>query len=146
MLYKILLEKYVDESIQKWVKTFPDEFFSLLDDLYDKEKTTARSRPQYYGKFINTYIYEPIEKGYVKRELDKKNITEDGRRKARFHQWLTQFGKEKLLIQLGRVMAVMESSKTITAFKRKIERQKGLMIAPELFDDLDELEEAHKRA
>lgn len=138
---QILLQQYVADGIKAWIKTFPDEFFSQLDKLYSKNKTTPQNRPKYYGRFINQYIYNPIENGYVKKALDKRNIADDGKRKARFHQWLTAFGKDQLLIQLGRVMGVMEGCNRIESFRRKIERMKTLSIAPELFDDLDELED-----
>ena len=131
---RILLEQYIAEGLQKWVKKFPDEFFTQLDRLYKNEKTTSRTRPKYYGNFINTYIYEPIENGYVKQELDKKNIKDNGKRKARFHQWLTDFGNSQLALQIGRVMGVMEISTNIRSFKEKIVRQKQLAIQPELFD------------
>lgn len=131
---RILLEQYISEGLQKWVKKFPDEFFIQLDKLYKNEKTTSRTRPKYYGNFINTYVYEPIENGYLKDELNKKNIKEDGKRKARFHQWLTEFGNGQLALQIGRVMGVMEISSSIRNFKEKIARQKKLSIQPELFD------------
>ena len=131
---RVLLEQYISEGLQKWVKKFPDEFFIQLDRLYNNEKTTPRRRPKYYGNFINTYIYNPIEDGYVKKELDKKNIGENGKRKACFHQWLTEFGNNQLVLQIGRVMGVMEMSTNIQNFKRKISRQKNLAIQPALFD------------
>lgn len=142
---QILLQQYVEDGIKAWIKTFPDEFFKQLDKLYSKNKTTSRNRPKYYGRFINTYIYDPIEKGYIKKELDKRNIDEDGKRKARFHQWLTKFGKDQLLIQLGRVMGVMEGCNRIESFRRKMEHMKDLSIAPELFDNLDELEDQNAK-
>jgi hypothetical protein len=132
---RILLEHYVEEEMQKWIKRFPDEFFNALDKLYKNEKTTPRSRPQYYGKFINEYIYKPIENGYVKSELNKKNILPDGKRKARFHQWLTEFGINQLILQIGRVMGVIEISPNSKRFKETIARQKSLAVQPELFDD-----------
>lgn len=135
---KLLLEQYVAVGMRKWVKTFPDSFFEQLDRLYANPTTTSRKRPQYYGKFITQYIYNPIEKGYVKKELDKLNITDEGTRKARFHQWLTDFGKNMLIMQIGRVLGKMEECKNIIQFKRRIRKQKELTIAPSLFDNLDE--------
>lgn len=132
---RMLLEQYVAEGIQKWLKRFPDRFFEQLDKLYEQEKTTSRSRPPYYGKFINKYIYEPIEQGYIKSELNKKNINEDGKRKGRFHQWLTDFGVNQLTIQIGRVMGVMEISPNLRKFKDSIARQQGLSIQSDLFED-----------
>lgn len=45
-----------------------------------------RPRPRYYGRFINRYVYDLIEHGYVKAELNKLNITDEGKRRARFYQ------------------------------------------------------------
>ncbi|MCK5113899.1 MAG: hypothetical protein KAR11_03975, partial [Phycisphaerae bacterium] len=133
---RILLQQYIKEGMQKWVKRFPDKFFEELDKLYNNPKTKATKRPQYYGKFINKYVYEPLENGFVKQELDKVNIRDDGKRKARFHQWLTEFGVNQLTIQLGRVLGVMEISPNLRKFKDTISRQKQLSIQPALFDDL----------
>lgn len=132
---RILLSKYVEEGIQKWIKRFPDKFFEELDRLYDNKKTTSRSRPPYYGKFINDHIYKPIENGYLKAELDKKNIKVDGKRIGRFHQWLTEFGASQLTMQVGRTLGVMEISPNLRKFKENIERQKGLSIQPDLFEN-----------
>jgi len=132
---RLLLEQYINDGIQKWVRRFPDKFFEELDKIYDNPKTTSRTRPQYYGKFINTYIYNPIEKGYLKEKLDELNITPEGKRKARFHQWLTEFGANQLTIQIGRVMALLEISPNLSNFKDNIRRQQGLSIQPSLFEN-----------
>ena len=76
---RILLERYIADGMQKWLLMFPDSFFLELDRLYGNAKTTSRKRPQYYGRFINKYIYDPIEHGYIKAELDKLNITDEGK-------------------------------------------------------------------
>ncbi len=137
---RLLLQQYIDDELRKWVKRFPDQFFSQLDRLYENPTLTPRKRPQYYGKFINTYVYKPIESGYVKQELDKLNITDSGKRKARFHQWLSEFGVGQLTIQIGRVMGVMEISANLRKFKDNIARQSGLspIIQLRLFEDPDD--------
>ncbi|WP_238099251.1 P63C domain-containing protein [Sulfurospirillum diekertiae] len=122
--------------MQKWVKRFPDEFFLLLDKIYVNPATSSRNRPKYYGKFINKYIYEPIERGYLKSKLDELNINDDKTRKARFHQWLTDFGASQLTLQLGKVMSMLEFSPNLDKFKENIRRQQGLTIQPKLFEDL----------
>jgi len=119
---RILVNQYIAEGLQKWTKTFPDKFFDCLDKLYENETTTSRSRPQYYGKFINKYIYDPLERGYVKKELDRLNIRDDGTRKARFFQWLSEKGKNELILQMGQVMGLMQSSANLRNFKGRFER------------------------
>jgi P63C domain len=136
---RVLLSRYIADGLKKWLLTFPDSFFTELDKLYGNEKTTSRNRPMYYGKFINKYVYEPIENGYVKAELNKLNIDEDGNRKARFHQWLSDQGRDVLIRQIGRVEARMEMFKTITSFKQAETRQKVITIAPYMFDEMNRI-------
>lgn len=131
---RLLLEQYVNEGMQKWVKRFPDEFFIELDKIYNNPKTTSRTRPRYYGGFINQYIYDPIERGFVKEELDKLNITDSGKRKARFHQWLTEFGNQQLTFKIGGVLSILKISPNLEKFKEHMRLQQGLSINPSLFD------------
>lgn len=135
---RVLLEQYITSGLQKWLKRFPDKFFQELDRLYNNARTTSQKRPLYYGRFINAYVYDPIEEGYLKEKLDTLNIAEDGKRKARFHQWLSDFGVNQLTIQIGRVLGVMEISTNLEQFKKNIAKQLGLSIQPEIFDIIDE--------
>ena len=121
---RLLLEKYITEGMQKWIHTFPDSFFVELDKLYDNETTNSHKRPQYYGHFINKYVYEPIENGYVKSKLNELNITEDGKRKGKFHQWLSNDGRNILIHHIGRVQMFMEMCPDAARFKQAAEKQK----------------------
>lgn len=123
---RYFLQQYIAEGLQKWIKTFPDDFFNELNRLYENEITLSSKRPQYYGKFINTYIYEPLENGYIKAELDKKNIRDDGTRKAKFHQWLTKFGKEQLTKQIWKVLGAMQVSTDLENAKFLLAKQAGM--------------------
>lgn len=134
-----MLNKYIAEGLQKWLHTFPDSFFSELDRLYGNPKACPRTRPQYYGKFINKYVYDPIENGYVKAELDKLNITDEGKCKARFHQWLTDECRTILTRQIGRVEGIIEMCKDIEHFKQVARRQKTITVAPYLFDEMNRI-------
>ena len=135
---RLLLSRYIAEGLQKWLYTFPDTFFAQLDRLYGNV-TTSGKRPQYYGKFINKYVYDPIENGYVKAQLDKLNIKDDGGRRARFHQWLTNEGRDVLIRQIGRVEARMEMRDDIDLFKAAEAKQKSITIAPYLFDEMNRI-------
>jgi len=101
--------------------------------------TRPRNRPVYYGRFINKYIYDAIENGYIKAELDKLNIDDEGKRKARFHQWLSEDGRDTLIRQIGRVEARMEMFKNIEGFKKAEDKQKAISIAPYMFDEMNQI-------
>ena len=136
---RLLLSKYIVEGLQKWILTFPDSFFVELDRLYGNEQTTSRKRPQYYGNFINKYVYDPIEYGYVKSKLNELNITADGKRRGRFHQWLSGEGRNILVHQIGRVQGLMEMCPSITTFKNAVSKQKKISVAPYLFDEMNQI-------
>lgn len=136
---RLLLAKYIAEGMQKWIHTFPDSFFLELDKLYNNEPTSSQKRPQYYGHFINRYVYQPIENGYVKSKLNELNIDDSGKRKARFHQWLSDGGRTVLLHQIGRVQMLMEMCQGIGQFKTAAETQKRVSIAPYLFDEMNKI-------
>lgn len=136
---RLLLSKYIVEGLRKWLPMFPDSFFAELDRLYSNETTTSRNRPQYYGKFINKYIYDPVEHGYVKSKLNELNIRDDGTRRARFHQWLTDDGRTIVTHQIGRVQGKMEDCKDIEQFKERAAKQKQVSIAPYLFDEMNRI-------
>lgn len=135
---RLLLSKYIAQGLQKWLKTFPDAFFAELDRLYGND-TSHGKRPQYYGRFINKYVYNPIENGYVKQELDKLNIDDEGKRRARFHQWLSDEGRNMLIHQIGRVQGLMEMCGDIDNFKTAAQKQKNVSVAPYLFDEMNKI-------
>lgn len=130
---RLLLQTYIAEKIREWIKTFPDDFFNELDRLYAKE-TTARTRPPYYGRFINTYVYKPIEKGLVDKALTEKY--KEDKKKHRKHQHLTDFGADQLKLQIGRITGIMSVAAGLDHFKQLFKRQKN----PSLFPDIDKYE------
>jgi len=84
----------------------------------------------------NSTDYDPIEHGSIKSEL---NIKGDGKRKARFHQWLTEDGRNLPVHQIGRVQVLMEMCDGIEQFKSTSQRQKDISIAPYLFEDMNKI-------
>lgn len=129
---RVLLETYLVDEIKAWTKQFPDQFFVELDRLYGNKNLKSSQRPLYYGKFINTYIYEPLENGFVESELQKRYI--DDEKKHRKHQHLTEFGTGQLRLQIGRVMGLMEVAPSLRWFKEKQSKQGQLS----LFDDFEQ--------
>ncbi len=136
-----LVQQYIADGLQEWVKTFPDSFFAEMDRLYGNSETTSRKRPQYYGRFINKYIYNPLESGYVKAELDKLNIRDDGTRKARFHRWLSERGRDILKSQIFRTQGAMEMCDDMDSFRKRQKKQKDVSIAPYLWDEMNKLDD-----
>lgn len=117
---RILVESYLSEEIRKWSKEFPDELFFQMDRIFGKARTTSRNRPKYYANFLRKYIYDPIEKGLVLGELDKRNPTDEkGNRAVRHHQILNdEKGLRALRAQIWQVIGILK----ISANKRRYEQ------------------------
>lgn len=77
----------------------------------------------------------------MKAKLNELNIRDDGTRRARFHQWLTDEGRDVLIRQIGRVEARMEMFPDIESFRKSEEKQKAISLAPYLFDDMNRIVE-----
>jgi hypothetical protein len=135
--FRILIESYLSEEIRKWSKEFPDEFFYQLDRIYGNEKTTSRNRPQYYAKFIRKYIYEPLEQGYLLKELDKRNpVTDRGYRLSRFHSLMNEEkGLKVVRSQLWQILGLLKSAPNKRRFESAHAKWAGKEYQGDLFDD-----------
>jgi len=128
---RVLIQTYLADEIKAWTKQFPDQFFVELDRLYGNHNLKPSQRPAYYGKFINSYIYEPLENGIVETELQTRYKADY--KKHRKHQHLTEFGVGQLRLQIGRIMGLIEVAPSIRWFKEKQSRQGQLS----LFDEME---------
>lgn len=107
-----ILEKYIRKELAVWAKRFPDDFYKELYRLRGWEwrgMTTNRiSACAYYTKDL---IYDRIAPGLL-RELEAKNpVAENGRRKGKHHQLLTEeIGVPKLAEHFGSVVTLQKIS------------------------------------
>ena len=85
-----LVALYILEERRKWQLEFRDEFYYYLNKLYGRATTNLNARPQFFAKFTNKYIYDPLEEGQVRKQLDRVNpILPSGHRKAKMHSHVT---------------------------------------------------------
>lgn len=136
--FRMLIESYMADEVRKWAKEFPDELFYQMDRIYGNEKTTSRNRPLYYAKFLRKYIYEPLEKGQILKELDKKNPTnEKGVRKHRHHSNLSEdIGLPAVRSLIWQVIAALKVSSNKNKFENNMARIMGQQYQANLWDDL----------
>ena len=120
-----ILAVYVNEEFRPWIKEeFKPSFFEQIYRLHGWEyKRGVVQRPRYIGKLINKWIYEQLPKE-VLPELRKKNpIQENGYRKKKHHQLLTEnIGLEHLRKQLDHVTMLMRASETKEEFEKLFAR------------------------
>ncbi len=103
-----ILEQFVAKEIQKWVKTFPADYYKELCRLRGVTFSENMKLPPYFGTITNDLVYSRLAPG-VLDELKQRNPATNGRRKHKQHQLLTrEIGHPKLLQHLHTVTHIMK--------------------------------------
>jgi hypothetical protein len=138
-----ILEKWISDELAKWAKMFPDEFYEQMARLRGLHYSEiATRRPAYIGRLTNDIVYERLAPG-VLAELKEKTPKDDkGRRKYRYHQWLTEdIGNPRLREHLWAVIGLMRASSNWRSFYSLLNRAfPKYTDHPQLFIDFEEHE------
>lgn len=113
-----LLDKYLLQEHAAWAKRFPDEFYREMFRLKGWQYPMPKgARPSVVGKYTLNIVYERLAPGLVD-ELNAKNPKlENGSRRVKHHQWLTdEVGHPALANHLHATMGLMRASKDWTMF------------------------------
>jgi hypothetical protein len=94
------LEIIVRKELAAWMKKFPDEFFENIYKLKGWHwPGMKKNRFSVVAYYIRDLVYERIATGLLE-ELQRKNPKDEaGRRKNKFHQWLTEDVGDPMLAQ-----------------------------------------------
>jgi P63C domain-containing protein len=113
-----ILEAYIEESLRPYVSKFSNDFFKEIYRLYGwTYKPGSNFRPQYIGKFINKYIYEPLPPSVLTRLRELNPVTEKGYRRHKHFQLLTEnVGEPHLDKQLAATTALLKISDSVPMF------------------------------
>jgi hypothetical protein len=116
-----IIALYIAPSLMPWTRRFPHEFFRETYRLHGWEyKSGSVKHPQYLGKFINKYIYDPLPPGVpaeMKRLLPKN---ENGNRRAKLWQTMTiGTGIPHLDRQITTVLTIMQLSASKAVFEQQ---------------------------
>ena len=135
--FRLLIESYMADEVRKWSKEFPDELFFQMDRIYGNQPTTSRNRPLYYAKFLRKYIYEPLEKGEVLKELDTRNpVVKGSTRKGRHHSNLSEnIGLPAVRSQIWQVVAALKMSANKPKYESNFARMMGQSYQTDLFEE-----------
>jgi len=117
-----ILEQFIAKELRRWVKTFPLDYFKELCRLRGVVFAPNLQMPQYFGHLTNNVIYSRLAPG-VLQELKRVNPVENGKRKVKHHQHLSEtIGNPALLQHLGSVVTIMKLSETWDGFLRTIDK------------------------
>lgn len=117
-----ILESFIDKELQRWVRTFPTEYYEQMFRLrgldYPRDNV---QRPQYFGVLTNDIVYKRLAPGVLDELKRVAEKNEAGRPKHKYFQRLTSnVGYPKLREHLGAVVAVMRLSKDWADFTHKL--------------------------
>ena len=120
-----ILDQYLNNEFSKWAKRFPDDFyiniFRLKGWKFTAENIRKGKRPGIVGSYTNDIVYERLAPGILE-EIKKRNKDEQGNKKAKNHQFLTDHtGIPSLNAHLNGIIALMKASKTWEQFRKMLE-------------------------
>jgi P63C domain len=119
-----ILSYYVQEELQPWTKTFPDEFFRQIYRLQDWEyRPGTAKRTPYVGKLINKYIYDQLPPGVLDELRELNPVTDKGWRRHKHFQYLTsETGNKHLDRQISTVTTLMRIAEDKEQFEDLFEK------------------------
>lgn len=119
-----ILNRYLQDELRKWTKTFPDEYFLQIFRLRGwRYPDVPTARPGAIAAYTNDLVYARLAPG-VLEELQRRNPTDGhGRRRHKLFQHLSnEHGDPRLREHLNAVIVLMKASANWEQFKRLIDR------------------------
>ena len=112
------MDAYLRKELAAWAKRFPDEFYKQIFRLRNCEwKGRMKNPPQAVAQYTKDIVYARLAPGIIE-ELERKNPSENGRRRAKHHQWLTEdVGHPALAQHIYSVISLMKISTDWNQFK-----------------------------
>ena len=129
------LKKFLAESVRRWVRTFPADYFKHLCRLRNVELRPDMRLPRYFGTLTNNIVFRRMAPGLVRRLKERR--LERGKPSDKLHSWLSQDkGYPEVLLQLGTVVGLMKVHTTYEAFEKQLDEIAPIYPEiPGLFDD-----------
>lgn len=114
------LEEFLSESLRRWVRTFPADYFKHLCRLRGVELRPDMKLPQYFGKLTNNLIYRRLAPGLLRRLKERRE--ERGSKSNKLHSWLSEdIGLRGVLVHLGTVVGFMKLNTNYDKFERQLD-------------------------
>ena len=118
-----ILEKFLDQELQPWTRTFPFAFYEQIFRLKSWGSAAGVKRPSVIGHYTNDIVYERVAPGVLEELRERNPVLPQGWRKDRHHQWFTpEYGHPRLKMHLEGVTALMRAASNWKSFKRSLDR------------------------
>lgn len=118
-----ILDEHLRKEFASWAKRFPDEFYKQIFRLRGWVWRGMKvNRPQVVAKYTKDIVYSRLTQGILS-ELETRNPIENGKRKTKHHQWLTEdVGHPALAQHLYATIGLMRIANSWDEFKRMLDR------------------------
>jgi hypothetical protein len=122
-----VIAAYMSPTLYKWTQKFRPEFFEEMYRLHGWEyKPGSTKHPQYTGKFITKYVYEPLPPGVLEEMKTRLPKNESGNRRAKLWQTLSaDTGIPHLDRQINDIVTLMTISDEKEAFVYNFDKRFG---------------------
>lgn len=129
------LEKFLSESLRRWVRTFPGDYFKHLCRLKNVPLRPDMKLPQYFGHLTNDLIWRRIAPGLLRKLKERRS--ERGNPSNKLHSWTSEeLGKPELLLHMGTVVGLMKIHTDYDKFHAQLDQIAPIYPDnPTLFDD-----------
>lgn len=114
-----ILDAFLLKELAAWAKRFPDDFYKEIYRLRGWEWRGRKfNPPQAVAGYTNDFVYERLAPG-IREELEHRMPKDDdGRKKGKLHQLLTDdIGHPALAQHLHAVITLMKASKNWNQFR-----------------------------
>lgn len=110
---------FLADELRPWEKTFPDQFWVELGRLTGW--TDIKRRPKYWGKLVNEFIYEALDRDIAKYLQETKPPKYTGQK---YHQWMEENrGVKALNEHIWTVIGLAKTCETIDDLRYEINKQ-----------------------
>ncbi len=119
-----ILDAFLLKEFAAWAKRFPDDFYKEIFRLKKWPwKGMKVNRPQVVANYTKDLVYQRLAPGILD-ELEKKNPANDnGKRKVKHHQFLTEdVGHPALAQHIYAVIGLMRVSNTWDEFRTMLDK------------------------
>ncbi len=117
-----ILDQFLRKELAAWAKTFPDRFYRHIFRLRGWQWRGRKvNPPQIVAHHTKDIVYYRLSPGIIE-ELEIRNPIENGRRRTKHFQWLTDdVGHPALAQHLHAVITLMRVSQTWEQFKQMLD-------------------------
>lgn len=112
---QLKLQAFIADELQEWARMFPEEFWFELARL-ESVHYSPRHRPLRWGRYVMMFVYDAIDPD-IGQVLRAKNPNPHFLKNH--HQWLKKYGRDRVAIQIAKVLTIMRLCEDIHEFKEK---------------------------